>query len=78
MIKTTVYFDEELALVLRQLAGVQGRTQADVIRLAVAQYVDQASRPLPRGIGAYDSGRSDVSARADELLEEAVEEREWP
>jgi predicted transcriptional regulator len=78
MIKTTVYFDEDLALALRQLAGVQGRSQADLIRLAVTRYVDQASHPLPRGIGAYDSGRSDVSARAEELLEKAVEEREWP
>jgi predicted transcriptional regulator len=40
MIKTTVYFDEELALALRQLAGVPGRTQADLMRLAVAQYID--------------------------------------
>lgn len=78
VIKTTVYFDEDLALAVRQLAGVQGRSQADLIRLAVAQYVDQSSRPLPKGIGAYDSGRSDVSARAEELLKKAVEEREWP
>lgn len=78
MIKTTVYFDEETALALRQLATVAGRSQAELIRDAVALYVDQATRPLPRGIGGYHSGRSDVSTRAEELLRAAVHERRWP
>lgn len=78
MIKTTVYFDEETALALRQLANAAGRSQAELIRDAVTRYVDQAARPLPRGIGGYNSGRSDVSTRAEDLLKAAVHERRWP
>jgi hypothetical protein len=78
MIKTTVYFDEETALSLRQLANAQGRSQAELIRDAVMQYVRQASRPEPKGLGAYHSGRSDISARAEELLKAATRERQWP
>jgi hypothetical protein len=78
MIKTTVYFDEETALSLRQLAHAQGRSQAELVRDAVMQYVRQASRPAPKGIGAYRSGRSDISERAEELLKAATRQRQWP
>lgn len=78
MRKTTVYFDEETALLLRQLANAAGRSQAELIRDAVTRYVGQAARPLPRGVGAYNSGRSDISTRAEELLKAAVHEGRWP
>jgi hypothetical protein len=78
MIKTTIYFDEETALSLRQLAHAQGRSQAELIRDAVMQYVRQASRPEPRGIGVYRSGRSGISAQAEELLRAATRQRQWP
>src|SRR6266404_531964 len=34
--------------------------------------VEVPVRPVERGIGAYDSGRTDVSERAEELLREAA------
>ena len=78
MVKTTVYFSEETALALRQLASARGRSQAELIREAVAQYVGQATRPQPKGIGAYRSGRPDVSTRAEELLKKAARNHQWP
>ena len=78
MIKTTVYFDEETALSFRQLAQAQGRSQAELVRDAVMQYVRQATRPAPKGIGAHRSGRSDISGRAEELLKSVTRERQWP
>jgi predicted transcriptional regulator len=66
--KTTVYLDTETALALRQLAGAQGRTQAELIREALARYTEQSAARKPRGIGKYRSGRSDISERAEELL----------
>ena len=78
VVQITVYFDEETALSLRQLAQAQGRSQAELVRDAVMQYVPQANRPEPKGIGAYRSGRSDISGRAEELLKSVTRERQWP
>ena len=78
MVKTTVYLDPDVALALRQMAAVQGRSQAELIREALASYTRQVARPQPKGIGAYSSGRSDVSERADELLRKATQEGKWP
>lgn len=78
MVKTTVYLDPETALALRQLASSQGRSQAELIREALTLYARQATRPKPPGIGKYQSGRTDVSERAEELLRKAVREKRWP
>lgn len=72
MLRTTVYLKEELAVALRQLSSLEQRPQAEVIRDAIDDYVRKALREtkveLPPGIGAYQSGRSDVSAKVDEIL----------
>ena len=75
MFRTTVYLDDEIALAIRQLAETQRRTQADIIREALRRYVTQArrkGRPRLAGVGAYDSGRADVSEKAEEFLKEAA------
>ena len=78
MLRTTIYLDEETVLAVRQLAGQQQCSQADVIREALRRYLEcqpEYPRPMPPGIGAYRSGRQDVSARAEDLLREAVRRR---
>lgn len=78
MIKTTVYMDSEVALTLRQLAAVQRRSQAEIIRDAILAYTSKtAVRPRPKGVGAYQSGRSDISERAEELMRRAARSRRW-
>jgi hypothetical protein len=76
MFRTTVYLDDEIAVAIRHLAKSQKRSQADIIRDALSRYLkrseQQASRPPLRGIGVYRSGRSDVSEKAEELLQEAA------
>lgn len=76
MLRTTVYLDEETALAIRRLADIEKRSQAEIIRDALNTYVEQSKfqrgRPIPTGIGAYHSGRSDVSEKAEELLREAA------
>ena len=75
MLRTTVYLDEEIALAIRQLAETERRTQADIIRDALRRYVNQARRrrrPRLAGVGAYHSGRADVSERAEKLLKDAA------
>ncbi len=75
MIKSTVYLDAEIVLSLRQLAKARGTSQAELIREAVAGYTERAGRPAPKGVGAYRSGRSDISEKAEVLLREAARRR---
>jgi hypothetical protein len=75
MVKTTVSLDEQVALKLRQIARMEHRSQAEVIRAALSAYARKAERPRPKGIGKSRSGRSDVSERAEEILRRAARER---
>jgi len=77
MLRTTIYLDEDVALAIRQLAVREQRSQAEIIREALRQYLKRAGKrresPKPSGIGAYRSGRHDVSQRAEELLRQAAQ-----
>jgi predicted transcriptional regulator len=77
MTKTTVYLDTDIVLALRQMAESQGRPQAELIRDALESYVKRGKRPLPAGMGKYDSGESDVSERAEEILRKAAKKGRW-
>jgi len=70
MTKTTLYLDETMMLSLKEAAKAEGRSQATLIREAIAAYLKRRERPKPKGIGIYSSGRSDLSERAEELLAE--------
>ncbi len=78
MLRTTVYLDEETLLALRQLAAMRNRSQAEIIRDALAEYINRAKpekRPPIAGMGGYRSGRNDISERAEELLSRAAKSR---
>ncbi len=75
VLKTTVYLDEDILLILRGLADAEKRSQADIIREALQRYLRQIQSPnpkLPESIGRYHSGRSDISQRVEELFRQAV------
>jgi hypothetical protein len=78
MLRTTIYLDEETVLALRQLATLQKCSQTDVIRDALKRYFEQVQPEkkgaLP-GVGAYRSGRHDISEQAEELLRQAARRR---
>jgi hypothetical protein len=73
-----VYLDEDIALALRQLGERLERPQAEIIRDALGKYVQarQKLRAKPKipGIGAYRSGRKDVSQKAADRLPEQGDE----
>jgi predicted transcriptional regulator len=79
MLRTTVYFNEDIGLSLKRLANLRGRPQAELIREALKEYIERAESSegteLPPGMGQYNSGRSDVSARVDEILTRAARKR---
>ena len=76
MLRTTIYLQEEVAVAVRQLAEVQRRPQAEIIRDAICSYVEKSQEELKSidlpGIGAYHSQRSDISRKADELVRKAI------
>lgn len=68
MRKTTLYLPDSLKLRIEQLAREERRSEADVMRAALASYAD--SRPPPRPVlPLFASGRPDLAERFDELLE---------
>ena len=69
-VKTTVYLDAADYRRLKALAGADGRSTAELIRAAVAEYAhSRASRRLPASLGAGRSGDGTLSERAEELLD---------
>ena len=73
----TVQLNDDMAEQLRYLANSQARSETEIVCEALAAYV-QTARPLPKGMGKYHSGQSDVSEQARELLRQAVKEKQWP
>ena len=78
MVKTTVYLEEEAARALREMARQSGRSQAELIREALASFTEHRGRPKIVGIGAFRSGRGDLSRRTEDILAGAIHRGEWP
>lgn len=69
-VKTTVYLNDSDYRRLKALAASEGRSAAELIRVAVSEYAERReARPLPSSIGAAASERGDVARRDEELLE---------
>ena len=79
MIRTQIQLTELQAERLRELAAVEGRSMADVIRESVDAYLAEA--PLSRSVetlrtdalalaGRYDSGLGDLASAHDRYLAE--------
>jgi hypothetical protein len=68
-LKTTVYLDPADYALLKEIARIENRAPAELVRAAVAEYAARhRPRRMPKSIGIGRSGRGDVSKRADELL----------
>lgn len=69
MDKTTLYLDGAEYRRLKRIAQARKVAPAVLVREAVAEYVARhARRALPKSLGAGDSGRTDLSERAEDLL----------
>jgi plasmid stability protein len=67
MNKTTVYLPEDLKQSLKRMAAVTGRSEAELIREAVAAQVRVSGQPRPRG-QLFTSGGSSLAEQADQAL----------
>jgi hypothetical protein len=77
MQKTTMYLDQETKHTLKRVAQIEGKTQAQTLREAVASYAAKLRQPKAKGIGAYRSGRKDISEKAEALLKAAARSGRW-
>ncbi|HKY20885.1 MAG TPA: CopG family transcriptional regulator [Vicinamibacterales bacterium] len=69
MQKTTVYLDPADYRALKRLAAKAKRPPAELVREAVAEYAARhETRRAPKSVGAFASGRRDLSERAEDLL----------
>ncbi|WP_320668934.1 ribbon-helix-helix protein, CopG family [Patulibacter defluvii] len=69
MKKTSIYIEDQLDEALALRAAEEGITKAEFIRRTLSGAV-RPKRQLPRSIGAFSSGRGDLSSRVDEFLAE--------
>lgn len=74
----SIQLDDEIAEVVQELAAEQQRSADEIVRDALWAYAHSAKRTLPKGIGKYRSGQSNVSTQARQILRDAVKEGRWP
>lgn len=67
MNKTTVYLPADLKQAVTQLAAASGRSEADVIREAIAALVRTSQRPRPNG-ALFASGDASLSVSVENAL----------
>ena len=67
MVKTTVYLPQALKDALSRLASRQGRSEAELLRLAVERLVEAEGHPPPR-LPLFQSTDPDLAERTDEHL----------
>ena len=76
MKRTTIVADEELLLEIKRLAEEQHHRVSDVVHDALREYVS-SRRGAKRGkisfAGAGRSGHTDISERAEDILESDVD-----
>ena len=68
MVKTTVYLDERDAAALRRLAAESGRSQAEIIRNAVARAIRAAGQHRLHSAGFGCGSGGPVARNADEIV----------
>jgi predicted transcriptional regulator len=69
MDKTTVYLDGGDYRRLKRVAARRKVAPAELVREAVAEYVvKHDTQRAPRSVGAFSSGKGDISERAEALL----------
>jgi len=71
MKRTTIFLPEALERRLRQFARRQEKPVAAVVREALGQHLDAHREPF-RLPPTFDSGRTDISERIDELMFKGV------
>lgn len=65
--KTTVYLPTDLKRALQRTATASGRSEADLIREAIARLIDRTAPPAPKG-ALFASGDRSLAENVDAAL----------
>jgi metal-responsive CopG/Arc/MetJ family transcriptional regulator len=68
MHKTTIYLPDDIRRGLDSAARETGRSQAELIRTALHDYLGGRPSPWPASIGRHRSGGQEFGARDDETI----------
>jgi len=78
-VKTTIYLDDAEYRRLKRRAERDGTSAAELIRVALSDFLSsESSEDRPRSFGLGRSGTSDLSERAEELLDDFGRDRVVP
>jgi hypothetical protein len=67
MKRTTIYLPDDLKAALERTAASEGKSEAEIVRSAIAAATAERGHPEPR-IPLFDSGDPTLSERVDEEL----------
>ena len=67
MKRTTIYLPEELKAALERAAAEQGKSEAELVRSAIAAATAEATHPRPT-VPLFESGDPTLAERVDEEL----------
>lgn len=73
MKRTTVYLPDELKAALKRTAAAQGKSEAEVMRSALASATADQAYPSPK-VPLFESGDATLAERVDEELAEGFGE----
>lgn len=73
----TVDLDPDTALKLRAMAQARAQSVEELIADVLREHTSKYKRPRIPGIGQFDSGETDISERAEEILKEAARRGGW-
>lgn len=68
MKKTSIYFPEEMTTEIKTRAKQEKRSEAELIREAVAVYLANGKRPLPSFVGMASGGKISGEESEDWLM----------
>ncbi|MFT4009958.1 MAG: CopG family transcriptional regulator [Nocardioidaceae bacterium] len=69
MVRTTIYLPDDLKAALEARAEADGRTEADIIREALAEKLRGSGKTARQmRFGLFDSGSSTTSTEVDDVL----------
>jgi Ribbon-helix-helix protein, copG family len=72
MVKTTVYLDEHDAATLRRIAAETGRSQAEIIREAIAHATRLSAPRRLRSLGVGHGSGAPIARDADRIVREEL------
>ncbi len=73
MKRTTIYLPDELKAALERTAAAEGKSEAEIVRLAVASATAEHISPRPR-LPLFKTGDPTLAERVDEELVEGFGE----